>query len=121
MCGGTVSRELLSNFGNACCHIVTTHRINKCNLKINRWEHDHVLENVQRRLDEYAEKMRQRRETVEHLFGTIKACMGATHFLMKTLPRVVREMALHVLTYNLTHVMNIMGLCSWQQCPCGRR
>ena len=35
---------------------------------------------VQRRLDEHPEKMRQRRETVEHPFGTIKARMGATHF-----------------------------------------
>jgi hypothetical protein len=41
-----------------------------------------------RRLDEHPEKMRQRRETVEHPFGTIKARMGATHFLMKTLPQV---------------------------------
>ena len=32
-----------------------------------------------------------------------------THFLMKTLPRVASEMALHVLAYNLTRVMNIMG------------
>jgi hypothetical protein len=54
-------------------------------------------------------KMRQRRETVEHPFGTIKARMGATHFLMKTLPRVAAEMALHVLAYNLTRMMNIMG------------
>ena len=46
--------------------------------------------------------MRQRRETVEHPFGTIKARMGTTHFLMKTLPRVASEMALHVLAYNLT-------------------
>ena len=53
--------------------------------------------------------MRQRRETVEHPFGTIKARMGATHFLMKTLPRVAAEMALHVLAYNLTRIMNIMG------------
>ena len=65
---------------------------------------------VQRRLDEHPEKMRQRRETVEHPFGTIKARMGATHFLMKTLPRVASEMALHVLAYNLTRVMNIMGI-----------
>ena len=43
-------------------------------------------------------------------FGTIKARMGATHFLMKTLPRVAAEMALHVLAYNLTRVMNIMGV-----------
>ena len=62
------------------------------------------------RLDEHPEKMRQRRETVEHPFGTIKARMGATHFLMKTLPRVASEMALHVLAYNLTRVMNIMGI-----------
>ena len=77
--------------------------------RITRWDHEHVLEAVQRRLDERPEKMRQRRETVEHPFGTIKARMGATHFLMKTLPRVAAEMALHVLAYNLTRVMNIMG------------
>ena len=45
---------------------------------------EHVLEAVQRRLDEHPEKMRQRRQTVEHPFGTMKARMGATHFLMKT-------------------------------------
>ena len=78
--------------------------------RIARWEHEHVLEAVQRRLDEHPEKMLQRRETVEHPFGTIKARMGATHFLMKTLPKVTTEMALHVLAYNLTRVMNIMGV-----------
>jgi transposase len=70
--------------------------------RITRWEHEHVVEAVQRRLDENPQAMRQRRETVEHPFGTIKARMGATHFLMKTLPRVAGEMALHVLAYNLT-------------------
>jgi len=77
---------------------------------ISRWEHEHVVEAVQRRLDEHPEKMRLRRETVEHPFGTMKARMGATHFLMKTLPRVASEMALHVLAYNLTRVMSIMGV-----------
>jgi hypothetical protein len=77
--------------------------------RVTRWQHEHILETVQRRLDEHPEKMRQRRETVEHPFGTIKARMGATHFLMKTLPRVAAEMALHVLAYNLTRVMNILG------------
>jgi Transposase DDE domain len=78
--------------------------------RITRWEHEHILEAVQRRLDEQPEKMRQRRETVEHPFGTIKARMRATHFLMKMLPRVATEMALHVLAYNLTRVTNIMGV-----------
>ena len=36
--------------------------------------------------------------------------MGAAHFLMKTLPKVATEMALHVLAYNLTRVMNIVGI-----------
>ncbi len=42
--------------------------------------------------------------------GTLKMRMGATHFLMKRLPKVATEMALHVLAYNLTRVMNIMGI-----------
>jgi hypothetical protein len=45
-----------------------------------------------------------------HPFGTIKARMGATHFLTKTLPKVAAEMALSVLAYNLTRVMNIVGI-----------
>ena len=78
--------------------------------RIARWEHEHVLEAVQRRLDRNPQAMRQRRETVEHPFGTLKMRMGATHFLMKRLPKVATEMALHVLAYNLTRVMNIMGI-----------
>jgi hypothetical protein len=78
--------------------------------RITRWEHENVLEAVQQRLDKNPQAMRQRRETVEHPFGTIKARMGATHFLMKTLPRVASEMAPHVLAYNLTPVTNIMGV-----------
>ncbi len=54
--------------------------------------------------------MRQRRETVEHPFGTIKMWMGSTHFLMKRLKNVRTEMALHVLAYNLKRVMNILGI-----------
>jgi hypothetical protein len=77
--------------------------------RITRWEHEHVVEEVQRRLDSNPDAMRRRRETVEHPFGTIKARMGATHFLMKRLPNVAAEMALHVLAYNLTRVMNIVG------------
>jgi hypothetical protein len=78
--------------------------------RITRWEHEYVLEAVQQRLDKHPEKMRVRRETVEHTFGTIKSWMGSTHFKMKTLKRVATEMALHVLAYNLKRVMNILGI-----------
>ena len=69
--------------------------------RIARWEHEQVIEAVQQRLDANPNAMRQRRETVE---------LRATHFLTKTLPKVAAEMALHVLAYNLTRVMNIIGI-----------
>jgi hypothetical protein len=95
---------------NACGTCAIKHRCTTGpQRRITRWEHEHVLEAVQQRLDEHPEKMRQRRETVEHPFGTIKYWMGATHFQMKTLKKVGTEMALHVLAYNLKRVMNIMG------------
>jgi Transposase DDE domain len=78
--------------------------------RISRWEHETLLEAVQQRLDENPQAMRTRRETVEHPFGTLKMRMGATHFLCKTLPKVATEMALCVLTYNLTRVLNILGV-----------
>jgi hypothetical protein len=55
------------------------------------------------------EASKLRRSTVEHPFATIKAWMGATHFLTKTLPKVRTEMSLHVLAYNLKRAMKILG------------
>jgi len=78
--------------------------------RVRRWEHEAVLESMQRRLDASPGKMRQRRSTVEHVFGTLKSWMGATHFLTRTRPRVNTEMSLHVLAYNLKRVMTILGV-----------
>jgi hypothetical protein len=78
--------------------------------RITRWEHELLLEAVQQRLDANPKAMRQRRGTVEHPFGTMEARMGATHCLTKRLPKVAAEMALSVLAYNLTRVMNIVGI-----------
>lgn len=77
--------------------------------RISRWEHEAVLEKVQARLHTDPNKMRVRRQTVEHPFGTIKSWMGSTHFQMKTLKNVGAEMALHVLAYNMKRVMQILG------------
>ena len=80
------------------------------NRRITRWEHEDVLERMQARLDRTPEASRLRRSTVEHTFGTLKAWMGATHFLTKTLPRVSTEMSLHVLACNLKRMMQIFGV-----------
>jgi hypothetical protein len=64
---------------------------------------------MQHRLDRTPHASRMRRQTVEHPFGTLKAWMGSTHFLTKTLPKVQTEMSLHVLAYNLKRALNIFG------------
>lgn len=78
--------------------------------RIRRWEHEAILERVQKRLDDDPGKIPLRSKTVEYPFGTIKAWMGATHFKMKTQKHVATEMALHVLAYNMTRVMALLGV-----------
>ena len=78
--------------------------------RVRRWEHEAVVEAMERRLDRTPEAMRIRRQTVEHPFGTLKDWMGATHFLTRTLERVSTEMSLHVLAYNLKRVIKIIGI-----------
>ena len=78
--------------------------------RISRWEHEAVLDEMQRRLDLQPEAMTLRRRTVEHVFGTLKYWMGSTHFLTRRLPNVATEMSLQVLAYNLKRVMNILGI-----------
>ena len=78
--------------------------------RISRWEHETVLEAVQRRLDRQPKAMTLRRRTVEHVFGTLKHWMGTTPFLMRRLPNVATEMSLQVLAYNLKRVISILGI-----------
>ena len=78
--------------------------------RVGRWEHETVLEAAEARLDREPERMRTRRETVEHPFGTLKSWMGSTHFQTKTLKHVSTEMSLHVLAYNFKRVLAILGV-----------
>jgi transposase len=78
--------------------------------RLKRWEHEGVLDAMQTRLDCMPDAMAIRRQTVEHPFGTLKAWMGSTHFLTKTLEKVKTEMSLQVLAYNMKRVINIFGV-----------
>ena len=69
-----------------------------------------VIDGLQKRMDLRPGAMRQRRRTVEHPFGTIKAWMGSSHFLMKRLPNVKTEIGLHILAYNLKRVIAVTGV-----------
>ena len=69
-----------------------------------------MLDRMQARLDRMPEAMIIRRQTVEHPFGTLKAWMGSTPFLTKTLEKVKTEMSLQVLAYNMKRMINIFGV-----------
>ena len=94
---------------SACMQCPIKARCTTAERRVRRGEHETVLESMQRRLDACPGKMRQRRSTVEHVFGTLKFWMGATHFLTKTRPRVQTEMGLHVLAYNLRRIISLYG------------
>jgi len=83
--------------------------------RISRWEHEAVLEAMEKRLERMPDAARIRRQTAEHVFGTLKSWMGATHFLMRRLPNVKTEMSLHVLAYNLKRAMQIFGVVPLMQ------
>ena len=78
--------------------------------RLKRWEHEDVLDKMQDRLDRMPDAMTIRRQTVEHPFGTLKAWMGSTHFLTRTLEKVKTEMSLQVLAYNMKRMINIFGV-----------
>ena len=78
--------------------------------RLKRWEHEGVLDKMQARLDRMPDAMAIRRQTVEHPFGTLKAWMGTTHFLTKSLEKVKTEMSLQVLAYNMKRMINILGV-----------
>jgi transposase len=78
--------------------------------RVTRWEHEAVIDEMQTRMDLRPGAIREQRRTVEHPFGTIKAWIGSTHFLMKRLPNVKTEIGLHILAYNLKRVIAILGV-----------
>ena len=117
--GRRLSRRTVTQQDGLTLHRYWTHQCPTCPIKaqctsgkerrVSRWDHEHLLEAAQTRLDQHPGMMRTRRATVAHPFGTLKAWMGSTHFLTKTLDRVSTEMSLHVLAYNLKRVMSILG------------
>jgi transposase len=78
--------------------------------RISRWEHEDVLDEMQRRLDRQPDTMLLRKRTVEHVFGTLKHWMGWTHFLTRGMANVSTEVSLSVLAYNLKRVIAILGM-----------
>lgn len=83
---------------------------NKGGRRITRWIDEGLLEEMERRVTENPQIMKQRKEIVEHPFGTIKRAMDQGYFLLRGLKKVGAEMSLTVLSYNIKRVINILGV-----------
>src|ERR671932_143619 len=76
---------------------------------VSRLENEAVLDRMQARLAKRPGVLNQRREAVEHPFGSIKQWMNQSAFLMRGLEKVRAEFSLTALAYNLRRVLNIVG------------
>jgi transposase len=75
-----------------------------------RWIDEAVLDRMETRLKANPHIPRQRRELVEHPFGSIKQWMNQGAFLMRGLEKVRAEFSLTALAYNMTRVLTIVGI-----------
>jgi len=76
---------------------------------VSRLENEAVLDRMQERLAKRPEVLNQRRETVEHPFGSIKQWMNQGAFLMRGLEKVRAEFSLTALAYNIRRVLNLVA------------
>lgn len=88
--------------------------------KIERWEHEAVVERHKRRMAGAGTVMKARSQLVEHPFGTLKHRAGMHHFLMRGLEKCRGEFGLMVLCYNFTRALNILGIDKFKDC-CARQ
>ena len=78
--------------------------------RITRWVDEHLLEEMAARVRAKPEVMKQRKEVVEHPYGTMKRWMNQGYFLLRGLKKVRAEMSFTVMSYNIKRVMNILGI-----------
>ena len=77
--------------------------------RIQRWEDEQLLEEMDRRMLSEPDKVKRRKSIVEHPFGTIKRSMDQGYFLTRRLCNVRTEMSLTMLAYNMKRVIGLRG------------
>jgi CheY-like chemotaxis protein len=92
------------------CPIKPQCTTNKKFRRIKRWEYEAIAERAEQRARANPQIMKQRKQIVEHPFGTIKFWNDQRHFLMKGLEKVKAEFSLSTLAYDIKRAVNILGV-----------
>ena len=81
----------------------------KSSRRVQRWEHEDVIDRHREKMSAGASLMRSRGALVEHPFGTLKRWAGMDHFLMRGLGKCRGEFSLMTLSYNFRRVVSVLG------------
>ena len=76
---------------------------------VSRWEHEEYQERATERINKNPGKMGERKEIVEHPYGTIKTQIIVNGFLVRGKEMVQAEASLAHFAYNLKRVLNIVS------------
>ncbi len=95
---------------SSCQFFMTKCTGNKNGRLIWRWVHEDVVDDMKMRMRSHPEVMGERKNVVEHTFGTIKRAFGAPYLLLKGLRKVSGEVGLLLFSYNLRRALNILGV-----------
>ena len=90
------------------CNLVT--KCTKGFRRVSRLENEAVLDRMAVRVKARPDIMNERRNSVEHPFGSIKQWMGQGAFLMRRLENVRAEFSLTALAYNIRRALNLVGV-----------
>ena len=78
--------------------------------RLTRWVDEERLEQLEQRVNAHPEIMTQRKELVEHPFGTRKRSWNQGYFLRRGLAKVRAELSLTVVAYKLRRVLNRVAM-----------
>ncbi len=98
----------------SCVHFGVCTRNSRSGRKITRSDYEQVRIRLEKRCLEpdAKEVFRRRKMRTEHPFGHIKRNLGAGHFLLRGLAGVCAEWSLLASAFNLTRIINILGVRS---------
>lgn len=89
-------------------HLCTQSKVN--GRAIDRSEYAEIIEANAKRVNENPDYYRQRQQITEHMFGTLKRQRGFTHALVRGKTKVLGEVGLMFIGYNLSRCISILGV-----------
>jgi transposase len=89
--------------------------------RIERWEHENILEQIEERVARHPEIIIKRKALVEHPFGTIKFWRGQGALLTRGRSGAQAELSLSAFAYNVTRALSLLGVAGLLKALRGRK